>query len=91
MGTANNSAQIKVGDAIDLYFSQSKLPESIRDELKKRLIDMLKNLSAEGGGVSFGNYCLEVFESGSEYYVDAAMFYFVMEQLRLKGSTADAE
>ena len=79
------SKGIKVGDALDLYFQEADLPDSIRVELRKRILDELKNLPELGGGISLGHYGLEVYEFRSVYYVDAAMFNYVMEQLRLKG------
>lgn len=77
-----NSDGIKVSDACDLYFQEVGLPDSIRHELRERILDDLKDRSALGGGLALGNYGLEVYESGSEFYVNAAIFNYVMEQLR---------
>ena len=84
-----NSDVINVRDACDLYFHEVGLPDSIRDELSERILDGLKSHSELGGGIALGHYGLEVYESGSGYYVNAAIFNYVMEQLRLKGVSRD--
>ena len=84
-----NSGWIKVRDAFDLYSKEAGLPEQIRDKLRERIIEGLKNVPAHGGGISFGQFGLEVYESESEYYVDAAVFTYVMEQLRGGGMHSD--
>lgn len=80
-----NSDGIKVLDACEIYFQEVGLPDLIRDELRERILDGLKNRSSLGGGIALGHFGLEVYESGSEYYVNAAIFNYVMEQLRLEG------
>lgn len=84
-----NSAGIKVRDACDLYFQEVGLPDSIRDELKERILEGLKNKPTGGGGIALGHYGLEVYESGSEYYVNAEIFNYIMERLRLEGVKRD--
>lgn len=79
-----NSYGIKVRDACDLYFREVGLPDSLRDELTARILEGLRNSPTGGGGISLGHYGLEVYESESEYYVNAEIFNYVMEQLRLE-------
>jgi hypothetical protein len=85
-----NSGGIKVIDALNLYFNEAGFPDSIRDELRKAIIDGVKNTLEQGGGIMLGTYGLEVYESDSEYYVDAAAFNYVAEQLRLKGVSGNS-
>ncbi len=84
-----NSDGIKVIDALDLYFNEAGFPDSIRNKLRKTIIDGLKHTVEQGGGIMLGNCGLEVYESDAEYYVDAAAFNYVAEQLRLKGVSAN--
>jgi hypothetical protein len=87
-----DSEGVKVSDALDLYWDlylKERLPESLRAELKRKTLDELKELPPEGGGISLGTYGLEVYESGGGYYVDAELFDFVMERLRLEGVSSN--
>jgi hypothetical protein len=77
-----NSGRIRVEDAIDLFFKGTSVAGSICDDFKAQVIDRLKQTGIPESGITFGDYSLEIYEGGAEYYLDAAAFSYALTQIR---------